>query len=201
MSKGKSRGKRSYDPQGTRGHIMDVAAEEFQKRGYHATSMHDIMRIARVPGGSVYHYFPTKKSLGLAVIRERVAASVANTWIEPLRKPLSASQAILAVFDAVADNMRSGAVLGCPLNNLTLELSRTDRDFQLALREVFERWEQAIAGRLRDGAATGGAANADYSRMATVVVAVFSGAMSLAKAAQNAAPIRTCREELVRLLR
>lgn len=200
MAKPISRKKRVYDPQSTRGRILDVASEEFQKRGYHATSMHDIMRIAHVPGGSVYHYFPTKKSLGLAVIRERVAVNVAETWIEPLRKASSASQGILAVFDGVSANLRSGAVLGCPVNNLALELSLADPDFQLALRRVFDTWEQAIAERLRDNSAPNIAEPVDPGRMATLVVAIFSGAMSLAKAAQNTSPLRACRKELVRLL-
>jgi len=124
---------------GTRGRILDAAANQFQHRGYHATSVHDIMRIAQVPGGSVYHYFPTKKSLALAVIEERVAESLAEAWIEPLRKAPSASQGILSVFDAVAKSLSDRAVLGCPVTNLALELSLVDPDFQNALRAAFER--------------------------------------------------------------
>jgi len=194
------RTKRAYDPEGTRGRILDAAAGEFQQRGYHATSMHDIMRIAEVPGGSLYHYFPTKKSLALAVIRERVAESLAETWIEPLRKAPSASQGILAVFDAVAKSIGDQAVLGCPVNNLALELSLADSDFQHALHAVFDRWQKAIADRLREELAGRKRKTIDSTGLATLVVAVFSGAMSLAKAAQSTAPLRTCRRELVRLL-
>jgi TetR/AcrR family transcriptional regulator, transcriptional repressor for nem operon len=201
MAKPSSLRKRAYDPQGTRGRILDVAGQEFQKRGYHATSMHNVRRAARVPGGSLYHYFPTKKSLGLAVIKERVATSVANTWIEPLRKASSASQGILGVFDAVAGSLRSDDVLGCPLNNLALELSRGDRDFQVALRRVFDEWEKAVAERLSDNFAPNKRESVGSSGMATLIVAVFSGAMALAKTAQNANPLRACRKELARLLR
>jgi AcrR family transcriptional regulator len=200
MPKPGSRAKRAYNPEGTRGRILDAAADEFQRRGYHATSMHDIMQIAGVPGGSVYHYFPTKKSLGLAVISERVAANLAETWIEPMRKASTASQGILAVFDSVANNAGNRAVLGCPVNNLALELSLTDPDFQRALRAVFDKWEQAIAERLRDELAANKGGDRESSRLATLVVAIFSGAMSLAKAAQSTTPLRTCRRELVRLL-
>jgi TetR/AcrR family transcriptional repressor of nem operon len=200
MSRTDSSTKRAYDPEGTRGRILDAAADEFQNRGYHATSMHDIMRIAGVPGGSVYHYFPTKKSLALAVIKERVAANLAETWIEPLRKASSASKGILAVFDAVANNAGHRAVLGCPVNNLALELSLIDPDFRGALRTVFDTWERAIAERLCDELATRKRGKADSAGLATLVVAIFSGAMSLAKAAQSTAPLRACRRELVRLL-
>lgn len=195
-----SRAKRAYDPEGTRGRILDAAANEFQHRGYHATSMHDIMRIAQVPGGSVYHYFPTKKSLALAVIEERVAESLAETWIEPLRKAPSASEGILSVFDAVAKSISDRAVLGCPVTNLALELSLADPDYQHALRAAFDRWERAIAERLRDQQAAQKQQTIDSGGLATLVVAIFSGAMSLAKAAQSAAPLRTCRREIVRLL-
>jgi TetR/AcrR family transcriptional repressor of nem operon len=196
----KSRTKRAYDPQGTRGRILDAAANEFQHRGYHATSMHDIMRIAEVPGGSVYHYFPTKKSLALGVIEERVALSLAETWIEPLRKAPSATQGILCVFDAVARSISDREVLGCPVTNLALELSLADPDFQHALRAAFDRWEKAIGDRLREQRVPRGKKAIDSAGLATVVVAIFSGAMSLAKAAQSAAPLRTCRREIVRLL-
>jgi AcrR family transcriptional regulator len=200
MRQPKERPKRAYDPEGTRGRILDAAATEFQQRGYHATSMHDIMRIAEVPGGSLYHYFPTKKSLGLAVIGERVATSVGETWIEPMRRASSASQGILAIFDAVVKDIGNRAVLGCPVNNLALELSLADRDFQLALREIFHNWELAIGDRLREESGAKRRATRDPAGVATLVVAVFSGAMSLAKAAQSTAPLRTCRRELVRLL-
>ena len=195
-----SRTKRAYDPEGTRGRILDAAANEFQHRGYHATSMHDIMRIAQVPGGSVYHYFPTKKSLALAVIEESVAENLAQTWIEPLRKAPSASEGILSVFDAVAKSISDRAVLGCPVTNLALELSLADPDFQNALRAAFYRWERAIAERLRDEQAARKRKAIDPAGLATLVVAIFSGAMSLAKATQSAAPLRTCRREIVRLL-
>ncbi|HEX6564892.1 MAG TPA: TetR/AcrR family transcriptional regulator [Chthoniobacterales bacterium] len=194
------RTKRAYDPEATRARILNTAADEFQHRGYHATSMHDIMRIAGVPAGSVYHYFPTKKSLGLAVINERVKAEVVDTWIAPIRKASSASQGILAVFDAVAKSIGNHAVLGCPVNNLALELSLVDPEFQHALRTVFDIWEAAIADRLREDSAKQKQGIGDPAGVATLVVAIFSGAMSLAKAEQNIAPLRTCRQELVRLL-
>src|SRR6266496_1822359 len=200
--KSNSRRKRPYDPIATRGRILDAASDEFQRRGYNGTSMHDLMRIAGVPGGSVYHYFPTKKSLALAVIEERVADIVAKTWINPVRDASSASKGILSVFDAVANGVeRDGPVSGCPLNNLVLELSLADRDFQRALLRVFDLWRQTIAQRLREDIAAGTVRSVDPNRMATFVVASFSGAMSLAKAAQNTAPIHECRRELARMVR
>jgi TetR/AcrR family transcriptional repressor of nem operon len=55
---------RSNDPEAMRRRVLDVAAAAFQKRGYHSTSTHDIMREAGVTGGALHHHFPTKKALG-----------------------------------------------------------------------------------------------------------------------------------------
>jgi AcrR family transcriptional regulator len=185
-----SRARRVYDPEGTRNRILDVAAREFQARGYNATSMHAVMHAAGVPGGSLYHYFPTKKSLALAVIEERVAREVRQTWIEPVLRARTAAAGIEAVFAAVArDVERGGVVSGCPLNNLAIELARADADFQQAVEGVFAEWERALAGRLNDRAT------------ATFVVATFSGAMAMAKASQRADAIRTCGRKLARALK
>src|SRR5829696_98656 len=69
---------RTNDPAGVRKRILDATADAFQKRGYHATSTHDIVRAAGVTAGALHHHFPTKKVLALNVIEERVAQAVQN---------------------------------------------------------------------------------------------------------------------------
>lgn len=194
--------KRAYDPVQTRGRIVSAAARQFTTRGYHATSMHDVMESAGVPAGSLYHYFPTKKSLGLAVIDEGVSAEVAQTWLEPLRTASCARAGVLRVFEAVADQIERDrrTVTGCPLNNLTLELSLADPDFQNSLKRIFETWTQTIAARILSDVAARTLRNRDPEGTAAAIVAAFSGAMSLAKAQQSAEPIRTCARHIRRLL-
>ena len=173
--------------------VLDVAAEAFQSRGYHATGMHDIMRDAGVTGGALYHHFGTKKALGLAVIRERVAQSVDEAWIEPVKSAATAARGILAAFEHIIAGLdaRRG-VRGCPLNNLLLELALEDPDFRSAMRVIFDAWRTAIAERLRADLGTRVAAGFDPEAFATFVVASYSGAMALAKAEQDSAPLKSC---------
>lgn len=194
--------KRAYDPKRTRGRILEVAAKQFQSRGYHATSMHDIMDLAGVPGGSVYHYFPTKKSLGLAVITEDVAACVRETWMRPVRDARTAREGIAQVFQSVADQIeRDGrGITGCPVNNLTVELALSDPDFQSALGRIFEDWTAVIAQRIRSDLQGGMLSGVDPDETAVAIVANFSGAMAIAKARQSAEPIRSCARQTLRLL-
>lgn len=194
---------RKNDPHGLRRRVLDVAARRFQSAGYGGTSMHDVAGEAAVTGGALYHHFPTKKDLALAVIGERVSAEVAETWILPVQAAATAAAGVLSVFEATADVLEArGAVSGCPLNNLALELSLADPDFRAAVAAEYGSWRQAIAERLQRDLATGGAgfAAADPVAFADMVVAMFSGAMAIAKADQRATALRSCAFWLRRLM-
>jgi AcrR family transcriptional regulator len=154
------------------------------------------MREAGVTGGAMHHHFPTKKALGLAVIRERVAQAVEETWIEPVRSARTAADGIEDVFGRVAGTLDRGRVVGCPLNNLALELSLADPEFQSAVQNVFEDWQAAITQRLRADQAAGALKNADPEGLATLIVASCSGAMAMAKANQSSEPLKRCAQQL-----
>jgi AcrR family transcriptional regulator len=189
--------KRAYDPIRTRGRFLDVAAAAFQSRGYHATSMHDIMHDAEATGGALYHHFSSKKALGLAVIRERVAPDVETACIEPVRSARTAADGILSVFERIVAELHGRkTILGCPLNNLALELSLADPEFRAAIDGIFGCWRAAIAQKVRADRLNG----VDAEAFATFVIASFSGAMAQAKAAQSAAPLKICAQQLSRLI-
>ncbi|WP_245436655.1 TetR/AcrR family transcriptional regulator [Mesorhizobium tamadayense] len=191
------RKKRTNDPEGMRRRVLDVAEDSFQARGYHASSLGDLMAAAGVTGGALHHHFPTKKALALAVIEERVAAAVQETWIEPVRAAPSAREGVRAVFEAVAAELeQQGYVRGCPLNNLAHELSLADADFRLALADIFAGWRLAIADKVRADQEAGGEGETDPDRFAALAVAAYSGAMSMAKTAQDASVLRECLEGL-----
>src|SRR5512145_1980438 len=147
----KTRTPRRNDPQGLRGRVLDVASKLFQTRGYHATSMQDLMTETGVTGGALHHHFPSKKSLALAVFKERVASSVREAWIEPLRSSASFAEGVSTVFARIIDGIdQRGTVTGCPLNNLALELSLSDSTLRQAAAAIFAEWQEAIAERLQE---------------------------------------------------
>lgn len=184
---------------GLRRRVLDAAARSFQAVGYGGTSMHDLVREAAVTGGALHHHFPTKKDLALAVITERVSAEVAETWIETVRQAPSAAEGVLRVFaDTIAALDARGVVSGCPLGNLALELSLADDDLRGAMAMEYAAWRGAIAERLAaDGVAF---AQPDPEAFANVVVAMFSGAMSIAKAEQKTAALAACADQLRRMM-
>jgi AcrR family transcriptional regulator len=184
--------RRKNDPAGLRARILESAFELFQQQGFNATSVHEIASAARVTGGALHHHFSTKQALGEAVIAESVAAAVEDTWLEPVRSATTARIGILRVFNTIANELDAqGSVRGCPVNNLTLELACANTGFRDQLRRQFERWRRSIADKL-------GGPEADAR--ATMIVAVYSGAMAIAKVEQGGEALRLCAKELERLL-
>jgi len=182
---------RTNDPVGTRNRVIDVAAAAFQVGGYAATSVNDILKASGVSGGALHHHFPTKKALVAAVLNERIAAEVDSTWAQAVRDAPDAMAGILAVFESVADALDAqGSVSGCPLGNIALELSRSDEELRGMIGAEYGKWRRAIAEKC----AAGGMAGADD--FATLVVALFTGAMSLAKVEQTGEPLRRCAAQL-----
>ncbi len=195
------RRRRVNDPDALRGRLLDAAAATFHARGYEATTMQDVMRLAGATGGATYHHFPTKKALGLAVIRDRVATSIEETWLAPIRSARTTIDGVLTIFaQVIAELEHRGAVVGCPLNNLALELSLADPEFRSAVSAIFASWQSAIADRIREEQAGGGLEGADPDELATFIVAAYSGAMALAKASQSSAPLKSCAVQLARVM-
>jgi len=195
---------RTNDPAGMRNRVLDVAARAFQARGFGATSTHDIVREAGVTGGALHHHFPTKKALALAVICERVSPEVGDTWVMRVRDAPSAADGILSAFrDVIAALDAQGSVSGCPLGNLALELSLADEDLRAALSGEYGKWRDAIADRLRVDIAKGNAAfaAADPDAFAKVVVSMFSGAMTIAKAEQDSGALVACAAQLAVMMK
>ncbi|MFG2001099.1 TetR/AcrR family transcriptional regulator [Spirillospora sp. NPDC048911] len=71
------RASKKDDEADARTRILDAAESLFAERGYDASSTARIARLARVPKGLVFHYFPQKIDVLIALIDER-------TFIEEL---------------------------------------------------------------------------------------------------------------------
>lgn len=193
--------RRAKDPVGLRQRLVEAAHVAFQLKGYHGAGIQELKQVAGTTGGALAHHFPTKKALGMAVLRDRVAAAVERAWIAPVRAAPTAAAGIAAAFVGIINGLkRAGEVTGCPLNNLAIELARQDPAFRTEIESVFLRWRRAIAERLRQDLEAGVIAGLRPDAFATFVVASYSGAMTMAKVSQSTAPLEHCAAELAKIL-
>jgi hypothetical protein len=65
---------------------------------------------------------------------------------------------------------------------------------------VFEQWSDAIASRIRSEQAAGAFDDTNADELATFIIASYSGAMAIAKAAQDSAPLKSCALQLARVM-
>lgn len=82
-----------------REHILDAAEQCFARAGFHATSMQDICRQARVSPGALYVYFSSKEAL-IAGIAERDRQRFQTRFAQLASAPdfFSALEAIAAAY-------------------------------------------------------------------------------------------------------
>jgi len=189
-------------PDLTRQKLLEAAFEEIHRNGFQAASITQILADTGLTKGALYHHFPDKKALGLAVIEEVVRPALAAMMFAPLaetRQPLAALQALLAAKAAEDDPMV--VTLGCPLNNLMQEMSPVDEGFRLQLNGVFEDWVEVVATALKRGK-TAGEVRRDVDAGATAffIVSALEGCVGMSKNTQSVTAYRSCLAQLGRYL-
>ena len=194
--------KRKNDPIRMKEKIVEKAFTAFTQHGYVSTGMQDIRHVAGVSAGALAHHFPAKRDLVLEVIRTQLGRAVFETCIDPFLVAPDALDGTRAMFGLVRSELAGAEVIsGCPLNNLALEISNHDAEAREELDRLFQKWQAAIAERIAKDIEMGTAQSLDPAAMATLIVASFSGAMSMAKVSQNVEPLESCGAQIESLLR
>jgi TetR/AcrR family transcriptional repressor of nem operon len=124
-------------PDSTRQKLLQAAFTEIYRHGFQAASLTQILSDTGLTKGALYHYFPDKKALGLAVVEEIVRPLLAEMMFKPIaetRQPLLTMQKLLIAKAAEDDPLI--VALGCPLNNLMQEMSPVDETFRLHLNNI-----------------------------------------------------------------
>jgi len=190
-------------PDQTRGKLLSAAFEEMFHRGFQAASLETILAKAGVTKGALYHHFPSKAALGMAVVDEVVREPVLQAYLGALESatddPLTALQDVLR---HRADAFReTGVDLGCPLNNLAQEMSPIDEDFRRHIASAMDTWVLGFARALDRAQAAGSLrGDVDTRRVARFLVAATEGAFGMAKNAQSVDDLRSNLEVLADFL-
>ena len=135
----------------TRDRIIDVAMRLFWEKGYGASSVADILREAQANSGSLYHFFPTKQDLLVAVL-ERYREGLYPMLLAPIwdavSDPIERIFALLARYRDLL--VQTDCFYGCPIGSLALELHEPDPPVRQLLAANFDGWTEAIRRCLED---------------------------------------------------
>lgn len=174
--------------------ILDGATQLFRTRGYHNTSMADLGKSCGLLKGSLYHYFPGKEALGIAVI-QRLKQDVRQGLFEPAYDSTKSAHERLAVLaDALHKYFRSTDG-GCLMGNLALETTTSVPEFGGEIQQFFEEWTEAVAHLLKPHHGRKRA-----RKLAEDAVAQIEGAVMLMRVNGDTRPLKRATKDLKSLL-
>jgi TetR/AcrR family transcriptional repressor of nem operon len=182
----------------TRQTLLEAAFAEIHRNGFQAASLTQILADTGLTKGALYHHFPDKKALGLAVIEDVIRPQLAAMMFAPLadtRQPLAAIQALLKTKAAEPDPWV--VTLGCPLNNLMQEMSPVDESFRLQLNSLFQDWVAVVTEALERGLKSGEVKpEVNAADTAFFIVSALEGCIGMSKNTQSIAAYRGCLGQL-----
>jgi len=172
----------------TRQRIVLAAMELFWEKGYQSTSVAELLQRAGAHSGSLYHYFPGKQDVLIAVL-DMYCSGIGPMLLDPVWK--NVSDPIERVFALLAKYRESivttGCTYGCPIGSLALELHEPDPPVRERLAANFSAWTDAIHGCLR-AAGRRLPKDVDRAALATFVLTTMEGGVMLARTYRDVAP-------------
>jgi TetR/AcrR family transcriptional repressor of nem operon len=171
----------------TRDRILSAAARLFDERGFDGTSIADLLELAGVNSGSLYHFFASKEVLAAAVV-ERCADRVRDLLeiveaasSDPIERVLAVVELRRRAMEAAdPDHADPVGLLAAELGGRRPELAR-----------LAARYSERIVGRVREWLDAAGPrlpAETDRDGLARFVVTVLEGASMRARAERSLEP-------------
>lgn len=168
-------------PRDTRSRIIFAAMELFALKGYGSTSISDILSRSQVNSGSLYHFFPGKQDVLIAVLeayRDGIHPMLlAPAWSD-VADPIERVFALLDRYRMLI--VESECEYGCPIGSLALEIHEPDPPVREALAANFRAWSAAVRECLVDAGDRLPAAT-DMDALAEFTLTVMEGGVMLAR--------------------
>ncbi|MEV7525582.1 ScbR family autoregulator-binding transcription factor [Streptomyces sp. NPDC091371] len=159
------RGKRS------RRSILEAAAQVFDERGYDAASTNEILARTGLTRGSLYHHFPSKEAIALALVDAHAEA------LEAPDQPVKL-QAVIDLTLEFARGLQTNPVLRASVR-LTVEQT----SFSCPPETAYEQSSTAIIELLRQGQEQGEILpGVDVKEAAATIVGSFTGLQIMSQA-------------------
>src|ERR1700729_846610 len=169
----------------TRGLLLQAAFQEIYRSGYRSAELDAILARAGVTKGALYYHFTNKEALGYAVVDEIIASNLHQKWVQPLRNAEDPLDVLVRIIQSESLK-REDVQRGCPLLNLSQEMSGLDEGFRRRTARVYKDWHDAMAEALREGQKRRVVrSDIDADETATFLIAAREGDVVLGKNSQD----------------
>jgi TetR/AcrR family transcriptional repressor of nem operon len=184
--------------------ILNTAADLIHTRGFHHTSIQDILQAASVTKSNFYYHFETKEQLAFEVLGERmrqfyavaIGPSLENPDLDPRRRIEAFLHNLLAI------GCSDFGELGCPFGNLAQEISSIHEPLRESLSMFFGACTEAMEQCFEEGKQAGIFKQELPSRqIAEFILAQIQGAFLLRKTHKEPKVLENSFEVLLGLLK
>jgi TetR/AcrR family transcriptional repressor of lmrAB and yxaGH operons len=173
-----------------------TTARLLRRQGYTATGLNEIVAASGAPRGSLYFHFPGGKEQLAVTAMQGAGAQLAGAIEAVLASSEDLRESLTRLVDGLAAGLEaSGYADGCPIATVALEAAGTSEPIRAAAADAFDSWLHALRARLL----AAGLDEETAGRRAMLVLAAIEGALILARAQRDPAPLTAVREELVAL--
>ena len=173
------------DPERTRKRLLQAAFQEIYRSGFRSADVDAILAKAGVTKGALYYHFDSKEALGYAVVDEVIASNLHQKWVQPLRNAKNPIDVLVRIIQSESLK-REDVQRGCPLLNLSQEMSGLDEGFRRRTARLYKDWHDAMAEALREGQKRRVVrSDINANETATFLIAAWEGYVVLGKNSQD----------------
>ncbi|MBZ9766766.1 TetR/AcrR family transcriptional regulator [Mesorhizobium sp. CA6] len=181
----------------TRTRMIEATALLIRKRGYHGTSLNDILSASAAPRGSLYFHFPGGKDQLVVEVTRASVADVTERLGAALLEESDPAVAVHHIYQSVARMLEENEFsLGCPVAPVVLDAPNDVPDLVEICRSAFEQW----IGLLRQAFVRAGVPERRAQALALLVESSLEGLMVIARATRDRAPVQAVADEVAALV-
>jgi TetR/AcrR family transcriptional repressor of lmrAB and yxaGH operons len=177
--------------------MIEATALLIRQRGYHGTSLNDILSASGAPRGSLYFHFPGGKDQLVIEVTRASVADVTERLGAALSEESDPAVAVHHIYQSVARMLEENEFsLGCPVAPVVLDGPNDVPDLTEICRSAFEQW----IGLLRQAFVRAGVPERRAQALALLVESSLEGLMVIARATRDRAPVSVVADEVAALV-
>ncbi|TGP49908.1 TetR/AcrR family transcriptional regulator [bacterium M00.F.Ca.ET.230.01.1.1] len=181
----------------TRTRMIEATALLIRQRGYHGTSLNDILSASGAPRGSLYFHFPGGKDQLVVEVTRASVANVTERLGAALLEESDPAVAVHHIYQSVARMLEDNEFsLGCPVAPVVLDAPSDVPDLVEICRSAFEQW----IGLLRRAFVRAGVPERRAQALALLVESSLEGLMVIARATRDRTPVQAVADEVAALV-
>lgn len=177
--------------------LIDITFDLLYKKGFCATAIMDVLKVANVTKGAMYYHFESKNSLVFETMKHYLEPTLDAHWITPLSESENPIDDIVKQVDALYVHYENKEMFlsvkhGSPLNNFINDMSDKEDEFFNYLQSIYVKWQECLEKALIKAQILK-QTNTDFDAkvQAVFIISAIEGSITSAKAYNDLAVLES----------